>query len=85
MKMKQDLNSKQNFQLSFNPNYSLSDSQDQERTKWRNCKQAIYDMDWGVINGKAFKAAALYKVSDTLTKGGKLRPPIGFASPKLLP
>ena len=45
MKMKQNLNFKQNFQLSFNPNYSLSDSQDQGRTKWSNCRQAICDMD----------------------------------------
>ena len=43
----------------------------------------------GVINGKADKAAALPKFSDMLTLSqrggrGKLHPPIGFASHKII-
>ena len=44
----------------------------------------MYNRD--AINGMAGKAAALPKFSDTLTlsqpEGGRLCPPIGFASPK---
>ena len=43
----------------------------------------------GVINGKAGKAAALSKISDTLSLsrggGGRLQLPIGFASPVKFP
>ena len=41
-----------------------------------------------VINGKAGKAAALPKFSNTLTlfqPGGRLGQPIGFAPPKKIP